>query len=114
MLKLVIEKIEDVDEPLRTLYEEKDGKFHLKVDGLEDTAGLHYALRSERATRANLEKKVKAWEALGKSDEEIKALIAEAEKADEDKAKKAGEFDKLREALATQHAKDLKAKDQLG
>lgn len=113
MLKLVIDKIEDVEEPFRALYEAKDGKFHLKVDGIEDTSSLHSALRSERASRANLEKKVKAWESLGKSDEEIKTLIAQAEKDEEDKAKKAGEFDKLREGMATQHAKDLKAKDDV-
>ncbi|MBR0693662.1 hypothetical protein [Bradyrhizobium lablabi] len=111
MLKLVVDKIEDVEEPLRTLYEDKDGKFRLKVDGVEDTSSLHSALRSERASRANLEKKVKAFESLGKSDEEIKQLIEAAEKAETEKAEKAGEFEKLKDALKTQHTKDLKAKD---
>jgi hypothetical protein len=111
MLKLVIEKLEDVEEALHPLYKEKDGKFHLQVDGIEDTSGLHSALRSERASRAALEKKVRNWEALGKSEDEIKDLLAAHEKAEQDKATKAGEWEKLRDQMNTQHATALKAKD---
>lgn len=113
MLKYAVDSIDAVDEPLRGLYEEKDGKFTLKVDGVptEDISGLQNALKSERASRAAYEKRAKAFESLGKSDEELKELLAAAEKSENEKAEKAGEFDKLREALRTQHAKDLKAKD---
>jgi hypothetical protein len=70
-LKLVLDSIEGLDETTREMYVEKDGKFHLDVDGIEDTGGLKSALQKERKDRADLEKKVKRWEALGKTDEEI-------------------------------------------
>jgi len=40
MLKLEADNLDTIDEPLRSLYEEKDGKFRLKVDGLPDVSGL--------------------------------------------------------------------------
>jgi len=40
MLKLEADNLDAIDEPLRSLYEEKDGKFRLKVDGLPDVSGL--------------------------------------------------------------------------
>lgn len=47
-LPLVADKIDDIPEPQRTLYVEKEGKFHLDVEGGEDTAGLKSALQKER------------------------------------------------------------------
>ena len=40
MLKLEVETIDAIDEPFRALYEEKDGKYRLKVDGVPDAEGL--------------------------------------------------------------------------
>lgn len=40
MLKLETDSLDSIDEPLRGLYEEKEGKFRLKVDGLPDVSGL--------------------------------------------------------------------------
>lgn len=40
MLKLELEKLDDAPEAVRSMYEEKDGKFRLKVDGLPDVGGL--------------------------------------------------------------------------
>lgn len=47
-LPLTVEKLDAVPEAQRSLYVEKDGKFHLDVDGLEDTTGLKTALQKER------------------------------------------------------------------
>lgn len=47
-LKIVVDKLDEVAEPQRALYVEKEGKFHLDVDGLEDTNGLKSALQKER------------------------------------------------------------------
>jgi len=47
-LALVVDKLDAVAETARALYVEKDGKFHLDVDGLEDTSGLKTALQKER------------------------------------------------------------------
>lgn len=40
MLKLEADNLDAIDEPLRSLYEEKDGKFRLKVEGIPDADGL--------------------------------------------------------------------------
>lgn len=62
-LALVVEKIETItDAATRTLYKEKDGKWHLDVTGLpepEDTAGLKTALQKERDQRAKDAKTIK-------------------------------------------------------
>lgn len=57
-LKLIVEKIEEVGEAHRSLYAERDGKFHLDVEGLEDTSGLKSALESERKLRKDAEKRL--------------------------------------------------------
>lgn len=60
-LKFIIDTLEEIDERLRGEYEEKDGKFHLKVDGLpapEDVSGLKSALQKEREARSKAEKRI--------------------------------------------------------
>lgn len=107
-LKMTVEKLDDVDEALRTLYVEKDGKFHLSVDGIEDTAPLKNALQKERAARGELEKKVKSWEKSGKSPEDIDALLEQQRKDEEYKLQQAGEWDKLKAQMNAKHQEDLK------
>lgn len=60
-LKFVVDTLEGIDEGLHGEYEEKDGKFHLKVDGLpaqEDVGGLKSALQKERDARSKAEKRI--------------------------------------------------------
>jgi len=109
-LKLTVDSLEAVDEPLRGFYEQDGDKFKLKVDGVEDTSGLRSALEKERKAARELEKKVKRWESLGKSDEEIQSLLTAAEQAEQEKATKAGEWDKLRAQMNEKHEAALKAK----
>jgi hypothetical protein len=94
-LKLVVDSLDEISEGLRSEYTEKDGKFHLNVDGIEDTSGLKTALESERKARKELDKKIKRWEALGKTDEEISALLAEHEKTERERAEKDGDHAKI-------------------
>ena len=47
-LELIIDSLETVDEAVRGLYIEKDGKFSLDVSGLPDNTGLKSALDAER------------------------------------------------------------------
>ena len=61
-LKLNVESLDSVDEALRPLYVEREGKFTLNVDGIEDTAALKGALQKERREREAREKQVKAWD----------------------------------------------------
>ena len=70
-LKLSVDKLDDVEENLRSLYVEKDGKFSLAVDGIEDTSALKEALRKERKRADDAEKQRKAWEKSGKTPDEI-------------------------------------------
>jgi hypothetical protein len=108
----VIDKLEDVAEELRGLYSEKDGKFHLDVDGIEDTGGLKRALQAERKAREDLDKKIKKWEALGKTDEEIAELIRKLDEDEHKDAEKKGEWEKLRAQMNEKHAKELAKRDE--
>ena len=94
-LKLVLDSLNDVPEPIRGEYTERDGKFHLNVDGLEDTSGLKKALDSERKANREMAQKVKRWEALGKSDEEIAQLLKDHEEAEAKKAAAEGDHAKI-------------------
>lgn len=98
-LPLSTDNIESVPEAARALYQERDGKFFLPVDGVEDTAGLKSALEKERKQARELEKKVKRWDALGKTDEEIAELLKAQEEAEAKRAKDAGDT----EAILKQH-----------
>lgn len=108
-LKLVVDKLEEVAEAFRGLYVEKDGKFYLDVDGIEDTSGLKSALTKERKIRSDAEKDAAKWAKLGKTPEEIAELIAAQAADDEKKAKDAGEWDKLAAQLNEKHATALAA-----
>lgn len=94
-LKLSVDTIDDVPEAVRSFYEEKDGKFSLKIDGLEDTTGLKTALEKERRAARDAQKIAKQFEGLGLSADEIKAMVDEKQKAERDAAAKAGNFEKV-------------------
>lgn len=110
-LKLTVDTIDEVPENLRSLYAEKDGKFSLAIEGYEDPAGLKSALQKEREAARTYEKQAKAWTALGKTPEEIAALVDAQRKAEEEKAMKGGEFDKLKAQIIEQHKVEIAKKD---
>lgn len=96
-IEKIVDDINTVDEELRGFYTEKDGKFHL-----EDVTSLRNSLghvRNELKTAKSTAAKITQWEKLGKTPEEIEALIAAAAEEDTKKMKKEGDFD----ALLTQH-----------
>ncbi len=111
-LKLSVDKLDDVEENLRSLYVEKDGKFSLAVDGIEDTSALKEALRKERKRADDAEKQRKAWEKSGKTPDEIQELIEAQEQRALTEAERKGEWDKLRGQMNEKHAKDLQTKDE--
>lgn len=95
MLELELEKIDAVPEAFRPMYEEKDGKFRLKVNGLPDVSGL----------------RVKNDELLTEAKEAKKRLRAFEEQAEREKAEllaKSGDVTAIRtsyeEKLAKQKA----------
>jgi len=92
MLKKIISKIEDVDEKLRDLYEEKaDGKFHLKVEA-DDSAALMRAKEHEKEKRKEAETKAKDLEARLKELENKSSADADAA------SRKAGDVAALEES----------------
>lgn len=109
-LKAVVEKIEEVAEPLREYYVEGgDGKFHLSAEGVEDVSGLKSALQKERQRAQDLEKSVKAWDGLDpKEMRELKDRIDNDEELRMIKEGKHAEvFSKRTEKLRTEHQKQL-------
>lgn len=97
-LKAVVDDLETVPETLRGEYTEKDGKFYLSIDDLDNhhgVAGLKTALNSERQLRARHEKQVKAWEKLGKTAEEIDEMLRAQQERDEKAAREKGDFDSI-------------------
>jgi hypothetical protein len=112
-LKTVIDKLEDVPEAVRGEYTEKDGKFHLSLEGYEDPAKVQKALDVERVARAKIEKELKeqkkVWEKLGKTPDEIEKLVAEARNNEQAQLEKAGEFEKVKTQILEQAERDKKA-----
>lgn len=98
-LQLTVDSLDSVPETLRDEYEQDGDKFRLKVEGLEDTTGLKSALEKERKSRSELEKKVRRWEALGKSEDEIAEMLSKHEAEAEKRAKESGDT----EAILNQH-----------
>lgn len=111
-LKLVIDSLDGIDDAVKALYVEDNGKFKLDVDGIEDTSGLKTALQKERGEREKLEKQVKRWQKLGKTEDEIAALVEERARAEEEKAAEAGQWDKLKAQMNEKHQADLQQADE--
>jgi hypothetical protein len=115
MLKLTVEDISTVEEAQRGLYaKQDDGKFRLQVDGVEDTTGLKNALAAERKRANDAEKASKALQGLGKSPDEIAAILAERAADDEKKAKASGDFESiLKQKEAGWQSETTKLKSEL-
>ncbi len=110
-LKLIVSDINTVDEAMRPLYVERDGAFHLDAEGFDDhptvakaKQNLEAARRSERAMKSQVEK----WEKLGKTDEEIQALLAAEETNKQTALERAGEWDKLKLQMNEKHLQEQK------
>lgn len=104
-IEKVVEDINTVDEDLRGFYEEKDGKFHL-----QDISGLKNALthtRNELKTAKEIAKKVSGWEKLGKTPEEIEALLAAEAERETKKLQDKGDFETLLNQHKSNWQKDL-------
>lgn len=117
-LASVVDKIEDVPEAIREDYvQSQDGKFRLKLlDGFESAdsvKGLKSALQKERdnAAKAARDAAALAEQFKGIDPDKIKAWESAQASAQEDAAKKAGEWDALKKQLTESQAKDIAKKD---
>ncbi|MBF0481702.1 MAG: hypothetical protein HQK81_12350 [Desulfovibrionaceae bacterium] len=106
-LKLTLENLDGLNEAQKPLYVERDGKFHLDVDGIEDTSGLKSALEKERTARRDFEKKYGQLKDV--DPEEYARLKKEAEDRATADAEKKGQFDDLRARLVEKHKAELDA-----
>lgn len=102
-LKVTVPSLDDVSEDFRGLYVEKNGMFHLDVEGMEDTSGLKSALEKERKARREAEQRAK----LALSDEELE----EFERLRAEAAKAKGAEDIVNQ-LKARHAKELEAREK--
>ena len=81
-LQFTVDKLESIPETQRGLYKQDGDKFRLDLDGYEDPTSLKSALDKERRAARDASRDVSAWKALGKTPEEIQALVeAQAEAA---------------------------------
>jgi len=100
-LKAKVEKIEDVDAALQPFYVEKDGAFHLQVEGMKteaDVRSLQEALRKERENHKAVKDRLGL---LG--DRKIEDVLTILDKVPELEAAAAGKLDetKLNEIVET-------------
>lgn len=83
--------------------EPDDNKPAAQPDNSEELASLRAALQRANRESADRRKKLEAWDRLERSPEELAELLEAQRKAEEDKATKAGEWDKLRAQLSANH-----------
>lgn len=96
-LALVVEKLDGVAEGQRALYVEKDGKFHLDVDGIEDTSGLKSALQKEREAAKEAKRLAKEIEDryAGIDPVKVKSMMAQFDADGEAALIAAGKIDEV-------------------
>lgn len=111
-LPFSVESIDTIPEAQRAFYKEVNGKFTLDVDGYEDPIGLKSALAKEREAAKAATRQAAQWQSLGKTPEEITALLEAQAQAERDKLTKGGEWDKLKGQMAEQHKTELGRKDE--
>lgn len=111
-LQLTVDSIDTLPEPVRALYKPEGDKFRLDLDGYEDPSGLKSALDKERRAARDSSREVAAWKALGKTPEDIQALLAAQAEAERDKLTKAGDFDKLKAQMNEQHQTELAKREE--
>ena len=88
-LKLEVESLDGMDENLQSLYEEQEGKYRLKVDGLPDVEKVE----GKRKIEAEHRKKAEARAA--EIEEELNGLRAKLESIETDGHRKKGDVEAL-------------------
>lgn len=111
-LHMTLDNLEGVDEALHTLYEERDGKFHLLLDGYEDPVKLKSAKDHEKRARQAAEQKVRELT------EQVEQLTEKVSEIDDTKNRKPGDVGALEqsykdkiEKIKAEHKKELAARD---
>lgn len=95
-----------IPEQMREIAVEKDGKWIFEAETSEDVMGLKKALDDERKRRAQAEKQAKQFEGIDA--EKAKQLLDETHKAEEEKAKAAGQWENWKAQMTAQHETEKK------
>ena len=105
MIKTVHNSKDDIPEALLEYYEEREGKFFLKI---EENTGLKNALDSEKKKNKELREKLQNFDGIDV--EQIKAIMSKAQ-TDEEKQKIAsGDIDAVINSRLEKHRKEFEAK----
>lgn len=106
----VVDDINTVPEKARGLYTEKDGKYtYTGVDGLKSALSSTRAERDAANARA---KKVAGYEALGKSPDEIKALLDQESQREQDRLTQEGDWNALKTQMEQNHTNAIQEKEK--
>jgi hypothetical protein len=114
-LESFVTNLEDVGEDLRNEYEQAEGGYTLKIlsgfvakDKVENVDGLKSALHKERENARTAARRARELEDQfgGFDPKELETLRTEKAAAEEQRAQKAGEWDKLKVQLVTQHQEE--------
>lgn len=89
MLKFLLDSLDGLDDATKALYVEKDGKFQLDIDGLEDTSALKRAKDHEKQARQAAETKANELTT------QLTALQEQITQIKDDKARGNGDVDAL-------------------
>lgn len=88
-LQYQLDSVDELDDSLKSLYTEQDGKYVLAVEGLDDGKELKEALRKEREERSARQKRIDELEA------EKREIAEAAETARLEAARKGGDTEAL-------------------
>lgn len=109
LLNPVVDKLDDVVETHRDLYEARDGKFVLtKPVKIEDVSGLNGALAEERRLRKEAADKVKDFKDLPA---DWKERIDKADKLEREQMERQGQYAELRKSDEEKHNAIVRSKD---
>jgi len=113
-LKVIYATQEEIPEQYRDLFVEREGKFWLDAEGVEDVSGLKSALSKERTGRQTAEATLRALKEAGietaEQARELTTRMAELQSLDPNKeADKiaATKLEELKKQLVKQHEKDI-------
>lgn len=111
-LEMVVESLDGLDEGLKSLYVEKDGKYSLDVNGVEDVTGLKSALEKERINGRAATKALKDMQAKysGIDVDVVKGLLEQAETDAEAKLIAEGNISQVLEQRIKKHQEETEGR----
>lgn len=111
-LKAEVASLDEIDEPHRDLYVQKNGKFVLDVDA-DPGAALKTALQKERQRAGAYEKRLKTLGIDEREDDEVSELLSLGEQAKQGKGRADDQVEQVKAALTKTHQRELDKRDTM-